>query len=150
MFFAFDAFLLPLSLYMNPLSFSRFLPPHFLAVFLDERRYHPHFPNKRLASSSEDVYTQMQKLSKQATAVTALLEAQHSAAQMTIQTLESKVETLEGMLKVAEEALMAKTLQEEEAKEMEKQEVQFKENEEKNEKESLTEMLAQGNPSPPG
>jgi len=83
-------------------------------------------------------------------ALTKTLEAQHSAAQMTIQTLENKVETLEGMLKVAEEALMAKTLQEEEAKEMEKQEVQFKENEEKNEKESLTEMLAQGNPSPPG
>ena len=76
-------------------------------------------------------------------ALTTMLEAQHSAAQTTIQTLESKVEALEGMLKIAEEALKAKTLQEEEAKEMANQEVQAKEKEEKHEKESLMEMLAE-------
>ena len=98
-------------------------------------------PLSQQASSSEDMYTQVQKLSKQVTTVMALtttLEAQHSAAQTTIQTLESKVEALEGMLKIAEEALKAKTLQEEEAN----QEVQAKE-EEKHEKESLMEMLAE-------
>lgn len=103
-------------------------------------------PLTQQISSSEDVYDQVQKLSKQVTTVMALtttLEAQHSAAQTTIQALESKVETLEGMLKVAEEALKAKTVQEAEAKEIAHHEVQVKEEEEKKEKESLTEMLAE-------
>jgi hypothetical protein len=94
-------------------------------------------------SSSEDVYNQVQKLSKQVTTVMALtttLEAQHSAAQTTIQALESKVEALEGMLKIAEEALKAKSVQEEEAKEMANQ---MKEEEDKNEKESSTEILVE-------
>ncbi|KAF8816302.1 hypothetical protein BYT27DRAFT_7184144 [Phlegmacium glaucopus] len=97
-------------------------------------------------SSSEDLYDQVQKLSKQVSTVMALtttLEAQHSAAQTTIQVLESKVEALEGMLKVAEEALKVKTVQEEEAKEIAAQEVKVKEEEKKHEKESLTEMLAE-------
>ena len=100
-------------------------------------------PLSQQVSSSEDVYNQVQKLSKQVTTVMALtttLEAQHSAAQTTIQALESKVETLEGMLKIAEEALKAKSVQEEEVKEMANQ---MKEEEEKNEKESLTEILAE-------
>ena len=103
-------------------------------------------PLSQQVSSSEDVYDQVQKLSKQVTTVMALtttLEAQHSAAQTTIQALESKVATLEGMLKIAEEALKAKTVQEEEAKEIAQEEVQVKEEEEKNEKESLTQMLAE-------
>jgi len=53
------------------------------------------------------------------------------------------VESLEGMLKIAEEALKAKTVQEEEAKEVAHHEVQVKEEEEKNEKETLTQMLAE-------
>ena len=51
-------------------------------------------------SASDDVYDQVQKLSKQVSTVMALtttLEAQHSAAQTTIQSLENKVEALEGM-----------------------------------------------------
>ena len=103
-------------------------------------------PLSEQMSASEDVYDQVQKLSKQVTTVMALtttLEAQHSAAQTTIQALESKVETLEGMLKIAEEALKAKTVQEEEAKEIAHQEVQVKEEEEKKEKETLTQMLAE-------
>ena len=103
-------------------------------------------PLSQQISSSEDVYDQVQKLSKQVTTVMALtttLEAQHSAAQTTIQALESKVETLEGMLKIAEEALKAKTVQEEEAKEIAHHEVQVKEEEEKNDKETLTQMLAE-------
>ncbi|KAF8956899.1 hypothetical protein BDZ97DRAFT_1925063 [Flammula alnicola] len=57
---------------------------------------------------TDDVYEQVQKLSKQVSTVMALtstLEAQHSTAQMTISTLESKVASLEAMLKAAEEAL---------------------------------------------
>jgi hypothetical protein len=103
-------------------------------------------PLSHQMSSSEDVYDQVQKLSKQVTTVMALtttLEAQHSAAQTTIQALESKVESLEGMLKIAEEALKAKTVQEEEAKEVAHHEVQVKEEEEKNDKETLTQMLAE-------
>ena len=103
-------------------------------------------PLSQQMSSSEDMYDQVQKLSKQVTTVMALtttLEAQHSAAQTTIQTLESKVETLEGMLKIAEEALKTKTVQEEEAKEIAHHEVQVKEEEEKNDKETLTQMLAE-------
>ena len=103
-------------------------------------------PLSQQMSSLEDVYDQVQKLSKQVTTVMALtttLEAQHSAAQTTIQALESKVEALEGMLKIAEEALKAKTIQEEEAKEMAHHEVKVKEEEEKNEKETLTQMLAE-------
>ena len=103
-------------------------------------------PLSQQTSSSEDVYDQVQKLSKQVTTVMALtttLEAQHSAAQTTIQALETKVETLERMLKIAEEALKAKTAQEEEAKEMAHHEVQMKEEEEKNEKETLTQMLTE-------
>lgn len=103
-------------------------------------------PLPQQLSSSEDVYDQVQKLSKQVTTVMALtttLEAQHSAAQTTIQALESKVEALEGMLKIAEEALRAKTVQEEEAKEIAHHEVQVKEEEEKTEKETLTQMLAE-------
>jgi hypothetical protein len=103
-------------------------------------------PLSQQMSSSEDVYDQVQKLSKQVTTVMALtttLEAQHSAAQTTIQALENKVEALEGMLKIAEEALKAKTVQEEEAKEIAHHEVQVKEEEEKNEKETLTQMLGE-------
>lgn len=103
-------------------------------------------PLSQQMSSSEDVYDQVQKLSKQVSTVMALtttLEAQHSAAQVTIQALESKVEALEGMLKTAEEALKAKSLQEEEAKEIANQEVQVMEEEEKKEEESLTSMLAE-------
>ena len=103
-------------------------------------------PLSQQVASSEDVYDQVQKLSKQVTTVMALtttLEAQHSAAQTTIQALESKVEALEGMLKIAEEALKAKTIQEEEAKEMAHHEVQVKVEEEKNEKETLTQMLSE-------
>lgn len=102
-------------------------------------------PFSQQVSSSEDVYEQVQKLSKQVNTVMALtttLEAQHSAAQTTIQALESKVETLEGMLKIAEEALKAKAVQEEEAREIANQEVNAKE-EEKNKKENLTEMLVE-------
>ena len=97
-------------------------------------------------SSSEDVYDQVQKLSKQVSTVMALtttLEAQHLAAQTTIQSLENKVEALEGMLKAAEEALKAKTVQEEEAKEIARREVQVTEEEQKVEKASLTDMLAE-------
>ena len=103
-------------------------------------------PLSQQMSSSEDVYDQVQKLSKQVTTVMALtttLEAQHSAAQTTIQALENKVEALEGMLKIAEEALKAKIVQEEEAKEIAHHEVQAKEEEEKNDKETLTQMLAE-------
>ena len=103
-------------------------------------------PLSQQISSSEDVYDQVQKLSKQVTTVMALtttLEAQHSAAQTTIQGLENKVEALEGMLKIAEEALKAKTAQEDEAKEIAHHEVQAKEEEEKNDTETLTQMLAE-------
>ena len=103
-------------------------------------------PLSQQMSSSEDVYNQVQKLSRQVTSVMALtttLEVQHSAAQTTIQALESKVEALEGMLKAAEEGLKAKTLQEEESKEIANQKVQMKEEEEKNEKQTLTQMLAE-------
>ena len=103
-------------------------------------------PLSQQMTSSEDVYDQVQRLSKQVTTVMALtttLEAQHSAAQTTIQALESKVAALEGMLKIAEEALKAKTIREEEAKEIANHEVQVKEEEEKNEKETLTQMLAE-------
>jgi hypothetical protein len=101
-------------------------------------------PLSQQMSWSVDVYDQMQKLSMQVTTVMALtttLEAQHSAAQTTIQALENKVEALEGMLRIAEEALKeAKTVQEEEAKEIAHQ---VKEEEEKNEKETLTQMLGE-------
>jgi hypothetical protein len=103
-------------------------------------------PLSQQMSSSEDVYDQVQKLSKQVTTVMALtttLEAQHSAAQTTIQALESKVEALERMLQIAEEALKAKTVQEEEAKEIAHHEVQVKKEAEKNERETLTQMLAE-------
>ena len=77
------------------------------------------YPLPQQVPSSEDIHTQAQNLSKQVTALMALnatLEAQYSAVPTTIQVLESKVEVLEGMLKIAEEALEAKTLLEEEAK----------------------------------
>ena len=73
--------------------------------------------------------------------LTTTLEAQHSAAQTTIRPLENKVEALEGMLQAAEEALKAKTVQEEEAKKIARREV--KEEEQKVEKASLTDMLAE-------
>ena len=66
--------------------------------------------------------------------LTITLEAQCSAAQ-------TKVEALEGMLQAAEEALKAKNVQEEEAKKIARQEV--KEEEQKVEKASLTDMLAE-------
>ena len=74
-------------------------------------------------------------------ALTTTLETQHSAAQTTIRSLENKVEALEGMLQAAEEALKAKTVQEEEAKKIARWEV--KEEEQKVEKASLTDMLAE-------
>jgi hypothetical protein len=52
------------------------------------------------------------------------------------------VEALERMLQIAEEALKAKTIQEE-AKEIAHHEVQVKKEEEKNEKETLMRMLAE-------
>jgi len=62
-------------------------------------------------SRTEDMYEQVVRLSKQVSTVMALtssLEAQHSSAQTTIKGLEDKVAALEGMLKVAEEALASR------------------------------------------
>lgn len=57
--------------------------------------------------TTNDVYEQVMQLSIQVNAVMALtstLEAQHTAAQSTIQALEGKVESLEAMLKATQEA----------------------------------------------
>ena len=61
------------------------------------------------STSTNDVHEQVEKLSKQLSTViqlTSALEAQHSAAQVTIKGLEGKVEALEEMLKTTEEALV--------------------------------------------
>jgi len=69
-----------------------------------------HIPTSELRSTpTNDVHEQVEKLSKQLSTViqlTSALEAQHSAAQVTIKGLEGKVEALEEVLKTTEEALV--------------------------------------------
>jgi hypothetical protein len=77
---------------------------------LNARRGPRSSPLSKIAAAeptTNDVYEQVMQLSIQVNAVMALtstLEAQHTAAQSTIQALEGKVESLEAMLKATQEA----------------------------------------------